>query len=342
MSTFYSKALDQKIDKESLKTIQLDDLNKFKVCPGQVFYFTKSDFPVLLLRAGDEIDPSWIERYKKKGVENLNLYEVADSENFADIKKLFEQLKNKDSLENDLESIYKVKKWFAEVYYSGTQRGSLLDLIIIGKEIFLKISRGHKEKIKETSVIIYYRSCLVAAFSLFIAMSLGYYDFKVLSDIYNAAFLLDYGLINEKFNYNIFLACQKENENPGEGSRFLKGVSKNDFQLFQEHPVNGKNLVVDELKEIFNHVSICNVIKKHHEQKDGKGFPLGLVSSELTDLETLIIFSDMIIPFTKNNFDVADGQEYLKKQIVKLEKKNNMFGRLLFRLRKELERFNNE
>lgn len=147
------------------------------------------------------------------------------------------------------------------------ENGDLLDkrkLIL-----YLKIL---KLKEKET----YYHSIRVSKYSTLICKSLGLSDSQTAS-VWLSALLHDIGKILIP-NYILLGTSQ---------------LSKNDYSLIQNHPLDGLLYLKDFVSR-----DICNGAIEHHERLDGKGYPYG--KKDISLIGRIIAIADTFDAMTSN------------------------------------------
>jgi len=116
-------------------------------------------------------------------------------------------------------------------------------------------------------------SANVANLAIFIALVLGFGRQFQLENIYIGALLHDYG--KAKIPPTIL-----ENQDNIKYS-----------QAIQDHPLKGANML-EKSKNIQEQV--IRIVKEHHEQYNGKGYPNGLARDEIYDLSRVVAMANII------------------------------------------------
>lgn len=309
--------LDIEIGLDELKEISLKELELVKVSPGPLYLKSKSNKLFLLKRPGEHIDSSFIEKYSSKGIEKLHIYKITSQSN--QIILLLEEIK-KAVLPLDKEkAVAKFIEYIKDHYWEDS-KSNLLDITVACGEVFWRFDNALIDKIHNLSLIVFSRANLVASLSVILNMCLGYKSFEFLSDVYHAAFLLDYGLLNSKFDYHMALACDYERKKPTSGVQYLaKNLNTQEhLKTFLQHPNVGKELIEKDYNSLFFNKDIVRIITKHHENSYGSGFPRGIGQTELSDWEASIIVFDHIIAFDEFIYQRKDEQG-LKELFRKLD-----------------------
>ena len=169
--------------------------------------------------------------------------------------------------------------------------------------------------IQEESVTLYSRAMLCSSLCIIISLMNRIADPYFLKDLYNAVFIMDYGLIADgQFNYSISIACEMERKKPGTGLPYLKKVKRSiaEQKIFTSHPEKSAAFLQSR-KELFFNVEVIDTVLYHHEKKDGSGFPCGIAYSAMTDMETFLNFVDHMISFDEYYFMKGDGSLVIKE-----------------------------
>jgi hypothetical protein len=67
--------------------------------------------------------------------------------------------------------------------------------------------------------------------------------------------------------------------------------------------------------QIIENKNLFELIEKHHEKFDGKGFPTGINEHEMSLLESIIVFTAAAIPYEGEEFKQNDGRGYVRKTL---------------------------
>ncbi len=182
-------------------------------------------------------------------------------------------------------------KLFGDRYWKRSQAG-LLEFNKACFDEFFAMPSETFEKFQETSYLL----CSRALFSGSIAVASAIFeqitDYEFLKDLYNAAFMMDYGFTQGAyFNYFLVQACERERLAPGSGLIFLEEKNRplEEKEAFFDHPRLGKKLC-EEFKDLFTFPEVIDHIRFHHEKSDGSGFPSGHSFSGISRTETILIF----------------------------------------------------
>ncbi len=325
--TFNLKGLS--FNKEDLDIINLDDLGKHQICPGHIIFISsKFNKPVLLMRAGDFVDPDFITRYKAKGQKSFYMFNISNQDNVDKLQNLWIKLKTARLEFEKLEARRELLKYFANQYWFQNKSSCSLDFFISTFNIFNRLDEEIIVEIRETDTLLCERSVQAAAFSSIIALALGYTDMKLISDIFHITFLLDYGLIGPNYSYFIAQACEKERVLPGSGLAFLKNtkVQPGEIAMFENHPLLGKKLADEKAFGAFFNVGVTEVISYHHEFFDGKGFPRKINYWGLSEFDAIPILVDAMTPFKDVIYTAETGGGILKELMegIGLDEKLNL------------------
>jgi response regulator RpfG family c-di-GMP phosphodiesterase len=82
-----------------------------------------------------------------------------------------------------------------------------------------------------------------------------------------------------------------------------KKIKSPEVQKYRNHPVDSANLVLT-MKHLPS--DIDQIILQHHEAKEGKGFPRGLISSRISPMACVFIITEDLINFIDNSDDMDE------------------------------------
>ncbi len=324
--------------KEDLDIITLDDLEREQVCPGHIIFLSsKFNKPVLLMRAGDFVDPDFIQRYKKKGQKSFYIYKVSNDENIQTFNQLWITLKTAKLETERLIARKKLLTHFCELFWFEQNKARVLDFYLSTFNTFNRFDDEIIVQLRETDTLLCERGIQAASFSSIVALILGYTDFQLLSDIFHVTFLLDLGLVEKNYSYFIAQACEQERQKPGEGLHFLKkmNVSKSEYSLFYYHPVESMKIAKKRCIGVFYHPDVIKIISYQHELFNGKGFPSKINYWGLSEYETIPILVDAFVPFEETFYTESSEAGIFKKYVESL---NENTKAELLPLRKSLNR----
>ncbi len=131
----------------------------------------------------------------------------------------------------------------------------------------------------------------VANLAIYIGMSLGYGHQLVLENIYMGGIFHDYG--KAKIPVKVL-----ENPNNAQYS-----------QAIQDHPVKGATML-QKVKSIPSQV--ITIVQQHHEQHNGKGYPIGIKGEKMYDLAKIVAIADIFDHALIDNKNLSKKEMYRK------------------------------
>ena len=306
--------------KESLKKVLLSEIKTQTISRAHFFHPMPGDRFLSLLRAGDFVEPSFVSHYLEKGMLNLYQLDMIDDQDFSDYKKAWSDLKSaKTESQKKIQRDFILKK-VAKDYWLNDEK-SFLTFVVASFEEFFIYPPHILDHVQNESTLLYTRALLISAVSSINALINNYTDYAFVKDLYNTAFIMDYGLVDfGNFNYVMSLACEAERNKPGSGIEVLKKYkrSEGEIAIFKNHPIISFERAAEQ-HEHFTYPEVTNFIKFHHEKTDGSGFPKGFSYSAMSDAETLLIFCDYLIPFREHIFKLGDGKLIIKDYFENLQ-----------------------
>lgn len=192
------------------------------------------------------------------------------------------------------------------------------------------------QNLQATSHVLYSRSLLTSSISVVNCLIESIVDFEFIRDMYNAAFMMDYGFVGQgDFSYLLVQACESERNRPGSGLLFLERhpKAKSERAAFFSHPALSAKLAL-ECESSFHFPEVIEHIRYHHEKADGSGFPAGFSYSAIAQSETILMFADHMAPFEERIFKSGDGVEIIKDAFVAL---NSLEDKELLPINRALE-----
>ncbi len=311
---------------EELTTIKLSEIKVATISRSHIFHMLPGNKKaILLLRAGDFVEPSFVSKYMDKGVESFYQLEVLQEEDIIFFKSHWSKLKEASSEYEKRVIRDNFIKQIATDYWFNKEK-SVLSLVVSCFEEFYIYPPHILEKYQELSMVLYTRSLLIGAISSVAALSNDLLDYDFIKDFYNLAFIIDYGLIGyDNFNFVTATACEYERNEPGSGVTYLQKMNRSDSEIesFKNHPLISHR-VASQYEEKFTYPELIEFVSLHHEKANGSGFPKGHKYAAMTDTETMLSFSDYMVPFNEHIFLKGDGNKVLHEYFVQLkELKNN-------------------
>ncbi|MBL7665983.1 MAG: hypothetical protein JNM93_12680 [Bacteriovoracaceae bacterium] len=309
-------------DKKDLKIISLDELGEKQICPGHIIFMSaKFGKPVLLLRAGDFVDSTFVEKYKAKGQKSFYILQVTNDEAIEKFESLWMKVKIAKFENESLLARKELLKYFSEAYWYNDSQSCVLDYYSACFKTFSRLSDEILVQLRETSNLLFERAIQVASLSAMVALAIGYTDFEVISDVFHVSLLLDFGLTGDKFSFHIAQACEKERAMPGEGIKYLKSVNapQAEIKIFEQHPNLSHLNVFNRCYGAFYNLEMMKIISYHHENRDGSGLPNKFNFWGLADIDVVPGFVDAMVPHSEVIYQADNGGGTLKKLVDELE-----------------------
>lgn len=278
-----------------LRQLAAGELAAWPIAPGDIYWRKADGKKLRLRRAGDLLDGAWLAKFAPR--EDLWLAPVANVDAVNGLA-----LKLKVWCETtDGKRFEQARQDFAEALRTGlrsTTELSLLDWALVCQRSF-KFDDAVVQEFQDKHIVLYRRGLLVSGLAVAFSLACGYEDVAFLREIYRTAWLLDLGLVDQRFTYWVALACQHEKARPGAGDAFLKekGASAAELELFLTHPELGHQRALLQFGESYSFPELLGSIRNHHEKADGTGFPQGLSLSGLADWQTLVILADHMVDY---------------------------------------------
>ncbi|MDA8792249.1 hypothetical protein N9N67_03325 [Bacteriovoracaceae bacterium] len=304
------KGIEFKI--EDLETIKLEDLFSASVSPGHIFVRSRvNGHPFLLLRASDLIEDEFIRKYSSAGITSFYILKLVNSGNVTRIKNLLRELKNVNS---SVEAVKAREKILDEFFKVGrvTTSTHCLDFIAACFDEFNLVSQNSLEKYYGLSTHFYQRSLVLSTWAVVISLLNGSIDYYFIQDIFNTAFYLDIGIVEDAYSFHLFKACEEERSQVGGGVTFLKSIGRpqNEIDSFLNHPINSYKQMEKVIGK-FRYPEIANFVQYHHESSSGDGFPFSLNRTNFSSFEMILSLVDKTVPYDEivfnQNFNVFEN-----------------------------------
>lgn len=307
----------EKKEESKQLTISLDELEKIGMTTADIFgVLQNSKKEVIFLRAGEYVLPSFIDKFRAKGVKSFYLKQHMDPKEVDLWKAAWDQVKKMESLSEfeRFEARKVFTQQFKSLYFDGKVPTSLLSLMSVTHAEFSALNNEFMYQYAEKNYILFKRSILVASLSLPIIISFGYVDWQFLKDVYNSTLLLSYHLSDEKFTVTMKNALTLESMGKGLAIEYLKLKSPSEIaNLLNEEELEQMCTAFYEVKN--QHVKdLYSIFYKTFKKSEDDGIA---IEQETPDWISVILFVEKIIPYEDYQFVPGDGNKFLKIRIEK-------------------------
>lgn len=264
-----------------LKPISFETLEKMKTSHGDLYWKKGNGKLVKLLHSGDYLDFSKLIKFQKV-TKTLFINEVCDDEFISIGKNFLQKMVDATNERDRLLFRHQFLDYILDVYWLGKVDGSILNLIIIFKDIFYQISPEFEVEMEDHSLSTFRRSSLYSTLVTLSALCAGYTHGEFLEDVYNISFFNDFSCARNVVAHKDLTHANKSLEE-FEQSKFYK----------------------------LKHKSLSRLIKFHHEDFRGNGKNVGLIFDEINKLERISIFIEQSISYEESGFTKNDGKKFI-------------------------------
>lgn len=268
---------------------------------GEIFWTMSSGKKITLFHPGDWIRKSYLKKFVDAGKTIEISPEVNDSYCVKGLE-LFRALKEAEEEQVKAELRDNIIEWLSSGYWNGEEEVGLLDLAFVFEQIFYEFNNEEEEILFAMSGDLFKRSSVVSSLLVSMAIVMGYTDFELLKDLYHLTYLFDVSLDETILSTNIINALEQERMSP---QSWHGDLNEAELEVFKAHSANGVDKAFKFFESRISNPGLMHFIETHHERINGKGFPLGLVEGEISDLEGLIIFINNRFPY--NNLEMKSG-----------------------------------
>ena len=224
--------------KADLVELELENIKVGSLSRHHLFHFLGNDKAILVLRAGDYIESSFVTDYLDRGMLNVLGLEVVREEELARLQTFFTSYQTAKT-ERDLLNFRKeFFELFKDMYSNSSERSFLAFVIFFFDEMYV-FTDQILNTFQQTSTILFARALRISTLGVISSLLNNYLDWKYLKDFYNTCFMLDYGLVEYgQFHYALALACEAERVVPGSGVKKLEKMKRTEgeIQLILNHP----------------------------------------------------------------------------------------------------------
>jgi len=311
-----------------LSQINFEQLADFYFSPADVYIILPKGKKMKIISAGSPVDLELLNKYQGRP---LLVERVTDYLNVERGKTLWTEFKmNWQTLERNYFRD-KILLWFKNLYWDGNSDGSLLDLMSIGETTLYRFDEEATKFLKNMDIDLFVRNCLVGSINAALAMAMGYTDYDFLSDIYHISFLVNLPVSQMK-NFAMNQALEKERQAAGGGAVYLKAMGLESMALDFEKNIFNQSDFAKDIPAVLLHViadkGLLNHLRIVHERIGGQGRPKKLSEFYLSDLENILIMTQMIFPYAASGFKKNDGKGFIKKACENLKAQKQLSLRM--------------
>ena len=279
-----------KHEAQNFTKLPVKDLAKKIICDGHV-YLSSGERKFYVMKPGVFVDPAFIKKHATKDPV-FDFESVIDPEAKDIFRNLLRELKYLQ-FEKDLKNkCLEIIRFFHEHY---SHDGHILTFASACFEEFCQISFDDQKRMHESDMHLYRKALYASAFSIIVGMANDYYHYLMLRDIYNVTFALDMGLCETSYSYYVAEACNHENKEPGKGLELLdrEKASASEKEVFLKHPERSYKFLKES--SILSYPELSEIALYQHKLADGGGFPRGVVKSQISSWEAIVIYADSLV-----------------------------------------------
>jgi hypothetical protein len=292
---------------EKLVEINFEELAEMNIASGDIFWKKSSGKMIPLCLNGDRIDHAYFDKFKSLTT-SFWINTLGDEEQTNIGVNLLLDFKNAETDYEKVQAREKLIAYLKPLYWNEGSNGSLLDFVMIFNKVFYSLNQEEEDYLINRSMTLYRRSTLTSATIVLFAMCVGYLDYGFLKDLYHVCFYMDSGIEKSQFTINTMTTFEKERIFPGARKESL---SESDAEIIENHTLASREEVDKATAYKFKNKGIKRLINFHHERLIGDGFPIGVNSEELSDLEKIVIMVFQNISYEEIKFSKSDGENFL-------------------------------
>lgn len=265
-----------------LTPISFEKLEKLQTSYGDLYWKKESGKLVKILHCGDYLDFPKLEKFKKV-TQNLYISSVSNELLVKEGTSIIISLLKSDDERERLELRESFIELIAPTYWLGEESGSALDLVMIFKNAFYKISPEFEVEMNNKALGTLRRSSLYATIVTISSIVAGYTHGEFLEDVYNICYFNDYSHSLESYS-----SLNSKSKEHAEAS----------LKVFKE-----RELYIPKNK------FLSRLITYHNEKLEGGGEIHNINISELNDLEKIVIYLESEISENEYEFTSNDGNK---------------------------------
>lgn len=293
------------LDDTQFTKVKISEFYSSQAVLFDVYVRIKADHYIKILHAGDALDQSRIDKYKKKNVEYLYFSNTDRLRYIRFTNYLASKMIKSDKIDTTTKvNITKnvIEKIVEETYVSDLNPQLLqqshevtqnIQTFIEGEKDLYKFIRDYQEMDPNA----YTHSFLTSLYSCIIAKQFEWESQVTLETLSMASMLHDLG--KSKLRDKIIKTPIKE-------------MLPDQLEEYRKHSAMGAEIVAKQRKIS---PTVSQIILQHHEMCDGSGFPYGLKKSKLSSLTRVVSFANEFVNFIQEEaITPTDG---LKKFLAK-------------------------
>lgn len=266
------------------------ELDLSRIAPGDLYWINSSGNEILFCVAGDLVEQSMVDKFKRMK-RKIFIVEKCNLELISTCVELLEEFKKANPGRERMEKWHHVVHFIKQNYWDNAQYAGLLDFVIVTERVFNRIENDKLVSLYELDIDLFKRLNFVSSTLVMVALSLGYYDFHFLSDLYNSCFLTYFHFDREQLTPSFKVSLEK--------LRNGESVSE-EFKEILVMAIQKAQWNKDILKSYLYQETNFRVMNYFYEDLDGNGPFVKANRNEMTDLEMLIVFVNHLYSYERN------------------------------------------
>lgn len=295
-----------------MQLLSSSDIQRMVIAPGDIYWPRSLGKRICIARAGQVLDAKFLKKFEDKDI-SLELEEhfSLPHEQRELIVSKFKLLKE-EKLE--MNRVALVRDILETIFIEYGREVAFVDLVKIGIDSFYSFDLEVTEALNSIDVRLFQRSAIVGIYAVLLCMTVGYFDYRFLKDVYHISYFFDCYFSIEQVSYYITEALEKERLSGG-GKNYLQG-RESELENFEKHPEESFRIAKRKFKNFIEHKEMFQIIRMHHEKIDGTGFMSGLNDEDFNDVERILIFLSESLSYKELSFTQEEGKDFLMQNII--------------------------
>ena len=286
---------------DKMIALPIKDFAKKIICDGHLYLKSKEGRRFYLLKPGLLIDEAFVKKFALTQTV-FDFEPVTNQVVIGRFSQLFKDLKYLQ-FEKDLrEKTQEIVAAFKEVY---SKDEHFLNFALACFNEFCVIPKEDLSRLHETDIHLFRKSLYAAAFSVIIGFGNDFYHYAMIKDFYNISMGLDLGLCERSYSYFVAEACNFENQNPGEGKKWIvdQGATAQEQIVFLQHPLKSYEFFKKN-NQILSYPELAEIVLYQHELSSGSGFPRGIPKAQVSSWEAVVVLASSMVDISADyNFE---------------------------------------